>query len=462
MRSVLRIASLAAVVALVVVGATAQRSAGNSGATATAFAVKVIIPGETGAGSHVATAPPDAVAFGGPFSYPSNGSIVKAQSTTTSVSATGGTKATAAATAQITNLSLFSGEITFGSVTGDSHVLAHTTFAGGNNGSSALKNLVIFGSPFTVTPNQEIALGVWGTATALEKTGERTTDGGPGFHGFTVALDIVLTADHGGLPAGAEIRLGYAETTARSTKPVPVTTTSPVPPTTTTPTPPPPTTTPVTPEPPVSKPPTVTPPLGGTDYVFPVYGQTAWGDTFGASRPDVAGGWHHGDDIFAPLGTPILAIAHGTVFSVGYERLGGWRLWLRDDQGNLFYYAHLSAYTPLAVDGAIVSAGDVLGFVGNTGDAEGGPYHLHFEVHPLGLLDRGYDGAVDPSSYLRSWKHVLSVRLFGATGVTLPLATGSAPKAGAILLQGTDISSASGLDPASISRVVGTPSIVGR
>lgn len=464
MRSVPRIASLAAVVALVlVVGAAAQRSAGNSGATATAWAVKVIIPNETGAGSHVATAPPDAVAFGGPFSYPSNGSIVKAQSTTTSVSATGGTEATAAATAQITNLTLFSGEITVGSVTGDSHALAHTTFAGGNNGSSALKNLVIFGSSFTVTPNQEIPLGVWGTATALEETGERTTDGGPGFHGFTVALDIVLTADHGGLPAGSEIQLGYAETTARATKPVPVTTTtSPIPPTTTTPTPPPPTTTPVTPTPPIAQPPTVTPPLGGTDYVFPVYGQTAWGDTFGASRPDVSGGWHHGDDIFAPLGTPVLAVAHGTVFSVGYERLGGWRLWLRDDQGNLFYYAHLSAYTPLAVDGAIVSAGDVLGFVGNTGDAEGGPYHLHFEVHPLGLLSRGYDGAVDPSSYLRSWKHVLNVRLFGATGVTLPLATGAAPKAGAILLQGTDISSASGLDPGSISRVVGTPSIVGR
>lgn len=214
--------------------------------------------------------------------------------------------------------------------------------------------------------------------------------------------------------------------------------------------------------PPVAKPPAVTPPLGGTDYVFPVYGQTAWGDGFGASRPDVSGGWHHGDDIFAPLGTPVLAVAHGTVFSVGYERLGGWRLWLRDDQGNLFYYAHLSAYTPLAVDGAIVSAGDVLGLVGNTGDAEGGPYHLHFEVHPLGLLPRGYDGAVDPSSYLRSWRHALNVRLFAATGATPPLPTEVAQKAGAILLQGTDISSASGLDPASISRVVGTPSIVGR
>lgn len=203
-----------------------------------------------------------------------------------------------------------------------------------------------------------------------------------------------------------------------------------------------------------ARPTRMTPALGGRHYVFPVHGQAAWGDSFGASRPDAPGGWHHGDDIFAPLGTPLLAVAHGTVFSVGWERLGGWRLWLRDDEGNLFYYAHLSAYTPLAVDGAIVKAGDVLGFVGNSGDAEGGAYHLHFEIHPVGFLGRGYAGAVDPTTYLRSWPHVLNVRFRRAAGSTL--------QAGAILLQGTDISSADGLDPGSLSRVVGTRSIVGR
>ena len=212
----------------------------------------------------------------------------------------------------------------------------------------------------------------------------------------------------------------------------------------------------------VAKPPTVTPALGEVGYVFPVYGQTAWGDTFGAPRPDVGGGWHHGDDIFAPLGAPLLAVAHGTVFSVGFERLGGWRLWLRDDAGNLFYYAHLSAYTPLAVDGAIVNAGDVLGFVGNSGDAEGAPYHLHFEIHPRGLLNRGYDGAVDPSRYLRTWRRVLNANRLAGAGWVPSLATGDAPKAGAILLQGTDISSASGLDPGSLRRIVGSPSVVGR
>jgi murein DD-endopeptidase MepM/ murein hydrolase activator NlpD len=464
-RNVLRAAALLSLCALVlVVGATAQRSAGSSGATATAWAVKVIIPGETGVGSHVATAPPDAVGFGGSFSYPADGSIVKAASTTTSVSAAGGTQASAAATAQITNLSLFGGEITVGSLTGDSHAVANPSFAGGSVGTSSVKKFVVFGTPVPVTPNQEIGLGFWGTATALEETGDRTSGGRPGYHGFTVALDIVLTAAHGGLPAGAELQLGYAETTAQASAPVVTTTTTTIaPPTTTTPTPPPPTTTPITPGPaPAPKPPTVTPALGGTGYVFPVYGPTAWGDSFGASRPDVPGGWHHGDDLFAPLGTPVLAVAHGTVFSVGFEHLGGWRLWFRDDQGNLFYYAHLSAYTPLAVDGAIVNAGDVLGFVGNTGDAEGAPYHLHFEVHPVGLLNLGYDGAVNPTGYLRSWRHLLNAHLVAGFGFVPPLATGTAPKAGAILLQGTDISSASGLDPASLGRIVGSPSVVGR
>ena len=96
-------------------------------------------------------------------------------------------------------------------------------------------------------------------------------------------------------------------------------------------------------------PPTVTPKLTSGGYVFPVYGPSGYGDTFGAPRGDVSGGWHHGDDIFAPLGAPILAVASGTVFSVGWNEIGGWRLWLRDSGGNEFYYAHLSAYTSLAV-----------------------------------------------------------------------------------------------------------------
>src|SRR5437870_11497524 len=134
--------------------------------------------------------------------------------------------------------------------------------------------------------------------------------------------------------------------------------------------------------PPVRQPPRVTPKLTAGGYVFPVYGPSSFTDTFGAARGDISSGWHHGDDIFAPLGAPLLAVASGTVFSVGWNKVGGNRLWLRDGQGNLFYYAHLSAFTPLAVNGNKVNACGVLGSAGNTGDAQGRPTHLHFELHP--------------------------------------------------------------------------------
>ena len=206
---------------------------------------------------------------------------------------------------------------------------------------------------------------------------------------------------------------------------------------------------------PVSKILTVQPKLTAGGYVFPVYGASSYSDTFGAPRADV--GWHHGDDIFAPLGAPILAVADGFVFSVGWNRVGGWRLWLVDRQGNQFYYAHLSAYSPAAVNGAHVHAGTVLGFVGNTGDAEGTPYHLHFEIHPVGLLSLGYDGAVAPTPYLDAWQHLQDIK-FSNAGAWVPGGRGKngvlAPEPGAILLQVSDISTASGLDPGSLRRAL--------
>jgi murein DD-endopeptidase MepM/ murein hydrolase activator NlpD len=203
----------------------------------------------------------------------------------------------------------------------------------------------------------------------------------------------------------------------------------------------------------LSTPPIVAPPLGAGERVFPVYGNAYPSGTFGAGRGDVSGGWHHGDDIFAPLGTPVLACSDGTVFSVGWNRVGGWRLWLVDAEGNEFYYAHLSSYSAFAVDGAIVHAGDVLGYVGDTGDAEGTPYHLHFEVHPVGLLYLGYDGAVDPDPYLTQWRREKTISWQSAAGWS-QAATADTSGAGAILLSARDISSASGLDPASLARVV--------
>jgi hypothetical protein len=109
-----------------------------------------------------------------------------------------------------------------------------------------------------------------------------------------------------------------------------------------------------------------------------------------------------------------------------------------------------------------VSAGDVVGFVGNTGDAENTPYHLHFEVHPSSLLFLGYDGVVNPTPYLRAWQHVTDID-FPSAAVWAPtvVATGSAPAPGAVLLQSSDISAASGLDPGSLERAL-APASAGR
>ena len=159
----------------------------------------------------------------------------------------------------------------------------------------------------------------------------------------------------------------------------------------------------------VSKPLKVTPPLGLGAYVFPVVGVSGYGDSYGAFRGDVHGKWHHGDDIFAALGAPVVAVANGTINRVGWHKRGGWRLWVRDAAANQFYYAHLSGYAPRVFHTRYVRAGDVLGFVGNTGDAFASPPHLHFEVHPHQLLRLRYDGAVNPTTYLNSWPHLPSV-----------------------------------------------------
>jgi hypothetical protein len=109
-----------------------------------------------------------------------------------------------------------------------------------------------------------------------------------------------------------------------------------------------------------------------------------------------------------------------------------------------------------------VRAGTVLGFVGSSGDADGTPFHLHFEVHPVMLLPLGYDGAVDPTPYLDAWRRLQDIR-FSTDGDWLPgLAHkrgGRAPEAGAILLQMSDISSASGLDPGSLRRALEPPAL---
>lgn len=174
------------------------------------------------------------------------------------------------------------------------------------------------------------------------------------------------------------------------------------------------------------------PPSGSLQrYVFPVLGASSFTDSWGAPRAST-GIPHQGTDIFAAEGTPIVAVADGVLDRVGWNTIGGYRFWLFDAYGNSFYFAHLSAYSPLARDGATVRAGDVIGFLGHTGDAQFTPPHLHFEVHP------NNGDAVNPYQYLVAWRHG---RLVAATAAGLGGAVSS------LTLQSfSDISANSGLD----------------
>jgi murein DD-endopeptidase MepM/ murein hydrolase activator NlpD len=442
-------ASVAFLVALLLLTAAAaaagRQRAQASGATASAYAIRVVVPNANGAQTPTVSAPDDAVAFSGAFDY---NHVVTSSSANASASAQPGPSASSTASAEVTDLSLFGGEVTAKSVVAQAHAEAQLGAAKGDISGSTVTELVAFGQPVT---GNALQLGDWGSLTTV--AGGASGSPANGYRGSVTALEVRLTADHGGLPAGTTILVGYAEVAAQAAPPEP------------------PVQTPKPPKakktkgssrapepaagfPPVRQPPQVTPKLTAGGYVFPVYGPSSFADTFGAPRGDISSGWHHGDDIFAPLGAPLLAVASGTVFSVGWNKIGGNRLWLRDGQGNLFYYAHLSAFSPLAQNGNQVNAGDVVGFVGNTGDAQGTPYHLHFEVHPVGLLGLGYDGAVNPTSYLLAWKHLQDVSFAGGDAWAPLNSLGNAPKPGAILLTATDISSADGLVPGSLQRAL--------
>jgi murein DD-endopeptidase MepM/ murein hydrolase activator NlpD len=457
------LAALVGVLVAVSAGASAPPATVVASSDAAATAVQVETPDAKFVAADVA-APPAAAAPKAAFSYPADASIVSAATTVSGVNATTSPATAAKASAEVTGLSLFAGEITAQAVTVKVAANATTANAKADFVGTRVVGLQVLGAPVAGEPGTVIPLADWGRLSLLTETAQPgSKSGAPRFSISVAALQVELLADHGGLPAGSKITIGYAESFVQGATPELQETTTSRPPVTTFA---PPVT---TPEPadqgkpkrkrgpglsldiPTRQPSKVHPPLTAGGYVFPIYGPSSFIDSFGAARADVS--WHHGDDIFAPLGAPLLAVADGTLFSVGWNDIGGLRLWLRDGAGNEFYYAHLSALSTKALDGAVVQAGDVIGFVGNTGDAKGTPYHLHFEIHPVSQLYLGYDGAVDPTKYLQAWQRLQDVPIEGVVGWAPPLG-GAAPKAVAILLQASDISTASGLDPGSLRRAV--------
>lgn len=116
-------------------------------------------------------------------------------------------------------------------------------------------------------------------------------------------------------------------------------------------------------------------------------------DTFGAPRGRDR--QHQGVDIFAPRGTEVLSATPGIVVSIRDAGLGGRQVWVLGPARERHYYAHLDDWAPGLRSGRAVLAGDVLGYVGDTGNARGTPPHLHYGIY-------GADGAYDPLPLLRA------------------------------------------------------------
>lgn len=131
---------------------------------------------------------------------------------------------------------------------------------------------------------------------------------------------------------------------------------------------------------------------------FPVAGPATYTDDWEAVRLTPAFHLHQGTDIFAARGTPVIASDDGVVSQLTADAgAGGISLRLTISGGSFFYYAHLERLSPTVREGKQVRRGDVVGFVGATGDARGGPPHLHYQIHPGGR------SPVNPIPYLDRW-----------------------------------------------------------
>jgi murein DD-endopeptidase MepM/ murein hydrolase activator NlpD len=439
-----RLASVLVLASVVAVGAAAA-PAPVPGATATArsLAVRIVFPDGRVVGSSAADGAGSGSAAAASYAYPESGAVVVTGSIDAAASTQEGKRAHATASSTASNVSLFEGEITADSVAAASSAATSAHNAGGAFRPSAVVNLQALGRKHAFG---RATLGDWGTLVISQHTVDRSAaDQTKGYTGTVVAVDVTLTAAHGGLPAGTEIQVGYASAGAQTAPPVVVesgpslgdrpqllpTATGPL----------------------LGVPQVVTPELTGTPYVYPVFGGTSVSDPYGTPTPN--GAWVRGADIYGRLGQPVVAVAGGKLYGVGWNRASGNKLWLRDTQGNQFLYTHLSAFSKLATNGAHVRAGQVIGFMGSTGTSAGPRVRLHFEVYPVSMLFLGLDGAVDPGTYLGSWHHLASLAFPVAAGWA-PKVSGtiSAPTPGAVLIGVNDISTADGLDPASLRRAV--------
>ncbi|MEN2785352.1 M23 family metallopeptidase [Sphingomonas qilianensis] len=111
---------------------------------------------------------------------------------------------------------------------------------------------------------------------------------------------------------------------------------------------------------------------------------------------------HHGTDIAAPASTPVVAAAAGRVEKLWSSAAGGMTVYVRSPKRTwTYYYAHLSGYASGLREGQVIKVGDPIGYVGDTGNAGAGNYHLHFGLTRTAPEQHWYEGRpVDPYPYL--------------------------------------------------------------
>jgi len=130
---------------------------------------------------------------------------------------------------------------------------------------------------------------------------------------------------------------------------------------------------------------------------FPVLGYVWYQNDYGAPRYTPYFHLHEGVDLFAADATPVSACVDGVIAKIANGSIGGISFWLTGDDGITYYYGHLRGYAPGIAAGTRVRVGEVLGYVGDTGVAQGTSPHLHFEMHPGGGLP------VSPKAVLDAW-----------------------------------------------------------
>lgn len=136
---------------------------------------------------------------------------------------------------------------------------------------------------------------------------------------------------------------------------------------------------------------------------FPVAGPASWSNDWHVRRCEPYPHLHEGIDIFAPHGTPVVAVADGRISQRVAGAISGLSVELTDRNGVQYFYAHLSSIASGVVPGMEVRTGQVLGSIGTTGNARGTSPHLHLEVQPGG-------SPVPPKSYVDRWLAVAERR----------------------------------------------------